>query len=186
MLKCLIKRFAAGEFRRDETGSVSLEAIIMMPLVFWTYLAMFSFFDAYQEYNVNQKAAYTISDMISRETLPLDAAYLDGVQELLDYLTHSTTDAKVRVTSLRYNKDDLRFYVHWSRARGGQQPVTDSEVAAWTSRIPELTDGEYIVITETWTDYTTPFSVGLPDQLIENFVFTRPRYAPRVLYQGTT
>ena len=185
MLKFLIKRFATGEFRRDETGSVSLEAIIMMPLVFWTYLAMFSFFNTYQEYNVNQKAAYTIGDMISRETLPIDSAYLDGVQDLLDYLTHSRTDAAVRITSLRYDKEDLRFYVHWSRARGGKQPVTNADVANWTNRVPTLTDGEYIVITETWTDYAIPFNVGLPDQNIANFVYTRPRYAPRVLYEGS-
>lgn len=185
MLRSHFKRFTSGDFRRDETGSVSIEAIIMMPLVFWTYLAMFAFFNTYQEYNVNQKVAFTIGDMISRETLPLDQAYLDGVQDLLDYLTHSSAEVGVRVTSLRYSKEDSQFYVHWPRARGGLTPVIDTDVATWTTRVPKLTDGEYIVITETSTNYAVPFNVGLGDREIENFVFTRPRYAPRVLYDGT-
>lgn len=172
-------------FARKEDGSVSLEALIMMPLVFWFYTAMFSFFNTYQEYNVNQKAAYTIGDMISRETLPLDGTYLNGVQQLLDYLTHSSEVATVRVTSLKYNAQDKRFYVDWSRARGEANPATNADVAKWTSQLPALTHNEYIVVTETLTKFDPPFNVGLGRKEISNFVFTRPRYAPRVLYTGT-
>ena len=167
MIKLILSRLNIGRFGRDEKGSASIEAMIMIPMVFWVYLAMFAFFQTYQEYNANQKAAYTIGDMISRETLPLDANYLNGVQQLLDYMTRSSETASVRVTSLQYNLAEDRFYVHWSR-------------------IPIMPDGEFIVITETWTKYDPPFNVGLGAQDIENFVYTRPRYAPRVLYSGAT
>ena len=49
-----------------------------------------------------------------------------------------------------------------------------------------MPDGEFIVITETWTKDKPPFNVSLGAQDIENFVYTRPRYAPRVLYSGAT
>ena len=186
MIKLILSRLNIGRFGRDEKGSASIEAMIMIPMVFWVYLAMFAFFQTYQEYNANQKAAYTIGDMISRETLPLDVNYLNGVQQLLDYMTRSSETASVRVTSLQYNLAEDRFYVHWSRSRGLRPPVTDADVSTWTSRIPIMPDGEFIVITETWTKYDPPFNVGLGAQDIENFVYTRPRYAPRVLYSGAT
>ncbi len=185
MFRTLLTSRKLRSFARNEDGSASLEAMIMMPLVFWVYMAMFAFFNTYQEYNVNQKAAYTIGDMISRETLPLDTKYMDGVQDLLDYMTHSSEVATVRVTSLKYDADNKRFHVDWSRTRGQVQPATNTDVAQWTTRIPALADDEYIVVTETLTKYDPPFNVGLGRREIENFVFTRPRYAPRVLYTGS-
>ena len=185
MWNSLAARLKIRDFRRQEDGSASIEALIMAPAMFWVFMAMFSFFHTYQEYSVNQKTAYTISDMISRETLPLDSDYLDGLQDILGYLTHSTGEPAIRVTSLQYNETEKRFYVHWSRARGFVSPVLDEDVVNWTSRVPVLSDGEYIVITETFSRFDPPFKVGLLRQDIDNFVFTRPRYAPRVLYDGS-
>lgn len=185
MWQSLSAHLKLSDFRRKEDGSASLEALIMAPAMFWIFMAMFSFFHTYQEYSVNQKTAYTLSDMISRETLPLDGLYMDGLQDMLGYMTHSTGDPAIRVTSLKYNATEKRFYVHWSRARGSVTPVSDADVATWTSRVPILADGEYIVITETFTKFDPPFKVGLLRQDIDNFVFTRPRYAPRVLYEGS-
>ncbi len=185
MFKRIVKCLGLHSFAHKEEGSVSIEALIMMPVVFWVYAAMFTIFQTYQEYTVNQQAAYTIGDMISRETLPLDGDYLDGVQELLDYMTNSKTQSTVRVSSLQYNAAAKRFYLHWSRARGSAQPVTDADVSAWTDRLPIMPDGEYIVVTETWTQYTPPFNIGLGQPDIKNFIFTRARYAPRVLYTGS-
>mgnify|MGYP005990618357 FL=1 len=171
-------------FARQDDGSVSLEALILTPLVLWIYAAMFSIFETYEEYSLNQKAAYTIGDMISRETLPIDGDYLDGAHDLLDYVTQSEGPSTLRVTSLQYDKRQNRFYVHWSRARGAEPAVTNADVAAWTDRLPSIPDDEYIVVTETMTKFTPPFNIGIGQPEIMNFVFTRPRYAPRVLFSG--
>lgn len=185
MLKRFAKRLCRSDFARQEEGSVSLEALIMMPIVFWIFAAMFSIFETYEEYSVNQKAAYTIGDMISRETLPLDGDYLDGVQDLLQYMISAPDQTAVRVTSLQYDKSAGRFYVHWSRARGTKQAVSNADVANWTSKLPNMPDDEYIVVTETWSQYQPPFNIGLGQPEIYNFVFTRARYAPRVLFAGS-
>lgn len=184
MFKLFAKRAGLDNFARKEEGNVSLEAVILMPMVFWVFAAMFTIFQTYQEYSVNQQAAYTIGDMVSRETLPLDGDYLDGVQQLLNYMTAPNNDSSVRVTSLRYDDATKRFYVHWSRARGALQAVVDSDVATWTNLLPIMPDGEYIVVTETYTPFTPPFNIGLGQREISNFVFTRARYAPRVLFTG--
>ena len=182
MVTSYFKRRVLARFLRDQDGSASIEAVIIMPMVFWVYLAMFTFFQTYQEYYTNQKAAYTIGDMISRETLPMDTAYMDGVRDLLDYMTRSSGPATVRITSAKYDQANKRFLLHWSRARGNLTDATQADVTSWTNRIPELEDGEYITITETWTSFSPSFNIGLPVQEAKNFVFTRPRYAPWVLY----
>lgn len=185
MLKHLTKTLGLRRFAGQEEGSVSLEALILMPMLFWVYASMFSIFETYEEYSLNQKAAYTIGDMISRETLPIDTGYLDGAQDLLDYMTNSPEQSTLRVTSLKYNQTEGRFYVHWSRARGAGEPVTDNDVATWHNRLPLIPDDEYIVVTETATTFSPPFNIGLGHPTIENFVFTRARYTPRVLFTGT-
>ncbi len=180
-----IKSFGMRKFARQDEGSVSIEAMILMPMVIWVFAAMFSIFDTYKEYSLSQKAAYTIGDMISRETVPIDTEYLDGAQDLLDYITNSQDQSALRVTSLKYNGADNRFYVDWSRSRGPGQPATDSDVATWTDRLPTIANNEYIVVTETMTTFSPPFNIGLGKPNIENFVFTRARYAPRVLFIGS-
>ena len=185
MVKRLTRTLGLHRFARQEDGSVSLEALILMPMIFWVYASMFSIFETFEEYSVNQKAAYTIGDMISRETLPIDTGYLDGAQDLLDYMTNSPEQSTLRVTSLKYNETDGRYYVHWSRARGPGMPVTNADVAQWNDRLPTVPDAEYILVTETATTFRPPFNIGLGHPVIENFVFTRARYAPRVLFTGS-
>ena len=68
-MKTSIRSLLRCDFARREDGVIALEAMIMMPLLFWTFLALFSIFDTFRIYAANQKAAFTVSDAISRETI---------------------------------------------------------------------------------------------------------------------
>ncbi|MEM8654931.1 MAG: TadE/TadG family type IV pilus assembly protein [Pseudomonadota bacterium] len=174
-------------FRDDERGSIALETVIIIPVLFWAYLAMFAIFDSYRQNSVNQKAAYTLGDIISRETTPLDADYVYGAREVLAYLTgNPESDVSVRITSVKYDAENDVYERDWSRAQGSHPALTESQVALLAPALPTMPDNEHVMIVETFVDYNPPFSVGLNDREIKNFVFTRPRYAPRVLYaEGT-
>ena len=78
-----------GRFTSDQDANVAIEATIILPIMFWAYLTMFSIFDAYRQYTESQKAAYTISDLISRQTTPLDDAFIDSTRELFDTMTRT-------------------------------------------------------------------------------------------------
>ncbi|AXI45938.1 hypothetical protein C1J03_07830 [Sulfitobacter sp. SK012] len=182
MLKMTLKSIARLEFARREDGTVAIETVIILPLLFWTYLSMFSIFDAFRQYSINQKASFTIGDMISRETLPLDNDYLNGSQDLFDYLTRSRSDSAIRVSSLAYDKTNDKFKHDWSKVRGWVEPLNDDQVRTWTDRLPLMRHNERIMVVETWSKYDPPFNTGLEKREIRNFVFTRPRYAPRVLW----
>ncbi|WP_299625114.1 hypothetical protein [uncultured Tateyamaria sp.] len=172
-------------FRDEDRGSIAVETILIIPIIFWIYLTMFAIFDAYRQHSLNQKAAYTIGDIISRETTPIDSAYLNGSRELLAYLTaNRKNDVAIRVTSVKYDANKKQYKRDWSRKKGWQPALTNNAVKALKDDLPVMPHNERVVVVETFVKYETPFNTGLSDHEIHNFVFTRPRYAPRVLWSN--
>ena len=80
---------AISRTARDERGSFSVEAILMFPMLVWAFMAMFVFFEGLRESNINLKATYTISDLLSRETDLIDQTYLDGMNNIYAWLSRS-------------------------------------------------------------------------------------------------
>ncbi|WP_299368318.1 TadE/TadG family type IV pilus assembly protein [uncultured Tateyamaria sp.] len=174
-------------FRDDEKGMIAVETVIIIPVLFWAYLSMFAIFDAYRQHSLNQKAAYTLGDIISRETTPLDSAYLNGTREMLAYLTANRKwDVAIRVTSVRYDANNDIYKRDWSRRKGWQPALTNTAVKALKDNLPVLPHNERVMVVETFVKYDPPFNTGLQSREIHNFVFTRPRYAPRVLWDNGT
>jgi|TARA_B110000037_G_scaffold17857_1_gene18542 hypothetical protein len=58
--------------------------------------------------------------------------------------------------------------------------LAEDEVAGVQSRLPIMKDNEFMMISETWVDSTPMFDIGIALHDVANFVFIRPRYAPRV------
>ncbi|KIC47975.1 TadE/TadG family type IV pilus assembly protein [Tateyamaria sp. ANG-S1] len=182
-MKRLINTLRA--FRDDDQGSIAVETAIIVPVLFWAYLSMFAIFDSYRQHSINQKAAYTIGDIISRETTPLDSSYLNGTREILAYLTNNAkSDVAVRVTSVKYDANNDVYKRDWSRARGWQPALSNNQVADLRQVLPVMPHNERVMVVETFSRYEPPFDTGLQDREITNFVFTRPRYAPRVLWSN--
>lgn len=180
-----MKRLFANmrSFRDDERGSIAVETVLIIPVLFWAYLSMFAIFDAYRQHSINQKAAYTIGDIISRETTPLDNAYLDGTREILAYLTSNhDSNVAIRITSVKYDADNKVYKRDWSRAKGWQPALSNTDVKDLDHLLPIMPHNERVMVVETFVKYDPPFATGLQEREIENFVFTRPRYAPRVLW----
>jgi hypothetical protein len=177
-------RDAIKGFKRDEDGSIAVETVILVPMLFWVFLSTLSIFHAYRQHSISQKAGYTIGDMISRETNPIDQSYLIGAQKLLQFLTLTELqDTTLRVSSVKYDLADDEFKKNWSKVQGTAKiEFTDADVAALGDRLPVMKDGEHIIIVETWLDYDPPFDTGLATHDVVNFVFTRPRYAPQVCW----
>ncbi len=182
MLKTKIINQLNGFIRRED-GTIALEAMIVLPAMFWAFLTCFSIFDSFRMYSINQKAAFTIGDSISRETAPIDQEYLDGALQLFSYLASSADgQSSLRVSSMMFDEDNNRFVADWSQVSGNQGPLSNGEIAGMVDRLPVMPDGERVILVETWSEYDPPFRTGLEEREIRNFVFTRPRFAPRVCW----
>ncbi|MDW4497023.1 hypothetical protein R5H30_03445 [Sulfitobacter sp. D35] len=167
-------------FARSQEASIAIETVIILPALFVAFMVMYSAFDSYRQHAINQKAAYTIGDLISRQTTPMDLQFLQGARSLFDYLTRSGSESALRVTSVQWNDTDKKYELDWSKGVGAVSNATQDDVTRWAGSLPKLAPDEYITVVETRSEYDAPFRVGLQDHDMSNFVFTRPRYAPSV------
>lgn len=172
-------------FFRSNEGSVSVEAILVLPAMVYIFGASWVWFDVSRQQSVNQKANYTIGDMISRETDPIDDAYIDATYSLYQDLViadNSTTDLRVSVVEYRDRGWAGKYSVEWSSSRGAYPPLTDSDLVGMQGRLPIMADGDEILLVETWEDYEPALEAGLSAFEIETYSFTSPRFAPQLLW----
>ena len=187
-LTCLapvrLLRARLSAFAQESRGSVTVEAAIMLPLLVWAYCALYTFFDAYRQTSLSHKAAYTISDMLSRELNPIDDGFMDGTYDMLNFLTRSHNDRRMRVSVIRFDGDANEHSVEWSQTRGTINALDPDSATDWDSKLPIMVEEERLILVETWTDYTSPFPiVGLTDRTIETFIFTRSRTSPQICWE---
>ncbi|WP_420005908.1 TadE/TadG family type IV pilus assembly protein [Arenibacterium sp. LLYu02] len=177
---------ALRRFRRRDDGSISVEAAFYLPFLLLVFGVMYTLFDLFRQDTVNTKAAYTISDLISRETAALNDDYIDSMFSLGKLLIRKDSGMSMRISVLHWDEDDVRFYVDWSVERGDMMdPWTNDTVDAIENDLPMMPDQERIIVVETWNDILPAFNVGLDGQNIYKLVFTRPRFASQVAFEGT-
>lgn len=183
-MKRLISRLpqALGHFWRGEEAAVIAEAVIVLPILLWSYVGLFVYWDCFRSLNTVQKATYTVADMISREQAGIATPYIAGLHEVLDYLIDKDQDASMRVTSVNWSTANTEFEVHWSRTTNPTvyPEMTTATLQSYTNQIPVMAAGDYVVIVEVHVPYVPLFNVGLPAQTFDEFIVTRPRFLPCV------
>lgn len=179
-------RVAVSRFSRDNRGSITVEAMLVLPLWIWGYTMSYQFFDAFREQSVNLRAAYTISDMISREADAVGPNYIDDLHDMFDYLTRTNHPTWIRVSSVYYDTSAKVYKRYWSYSTSTDHPAhTDSTIKTETARLPNMLIGETVVLVETGMLYEPVLNVGLADMWYTNFIPTRPRFAAKVEYSST-
>lgn len=176
---------------RDEAGSFSVEAILMFPLLAWAFMAMYVFFEGLRESNINLKAAYTISDLLSREEDEfITDEYMAGMHNIYTWLSRSTQPVQLRVTVVEFEQtegEEPGIGVHnkiWSEGVG-VDGLLQSEIATLvTPHVPILADSATAIVVESWATYDPIMDVGLADTDLYNIVVTAPRFADQLLYEG--
>lgn len=169
------------QFLRDTSAAVSLEAVVIFPILTWAWIGTFAFFDAYRVYNTSIKATFTIADLISRQTSTVYGYDIEGMAGMLDAMIRDTDGVEMRVTQILRDNDG-NYQVDWSHPTGTQAQLYTANLANMTDRLPDMANGERVVLVESFVDYEPAFNVGLNDLTFDNFTLTRPRYAGQVPY----
>lgn len=175
-----------NHFQRDETGSVAIEALLVTPGLIIFLMFAYTAFSAFQAKAQANKANYTISDYISRQTDTIDDTFLDGLAQLYEFLNnYSDTDMRVSAVEYYIDEDENEGYdLVWSYATGDYTKLTDDTVSEIEERIPLLADGEQVLVVETVRDWTPVFNVGFNTIAFTDIVTTKPRFATQVDYEG--
>jgi len=182
-----VKR-ALGRFGKDTSGSMLAEAMFIVPVMAMGMSGFYAFWDAYQTQNRVQKGAYAIADMLSREMVPATPAFLNGLEQTLEYLIG--TDARTRVTSIRRNTGGplgaAGLTVLWSRSPGNvMAPLTDATLSEVIADVPMMAVGSNVVIYEVVVPYSPVTDILTVDTMRET-VAMRPRFLPTLCLTGVT
>lgn len=181
-------RFFKPRFRRfsdDTRGYITVEVMIILPVLLGIFGAGWVYFDAFHQQSINQKANYVIGDMISRETDPIDGPYINNARNLLRELTKSSgTDSDLRVTVVQYDATAAEWGLVWSKRRGDQSVLRSADMTQLADRLPTGNDGDQLIVVETWDLHEPIFDLGLEAFDIKTYSFTRPRYTPQVVFSN--
>lgn len=163
---------------RREDGTVTTEAVIIMPLLAFFYCATFVWFDAFRQKTLIMKASYAVSDVLSRQS-EVDENFLDDMRDMLDYMIPSNAAPKMRISLIEYNTRDAatnKYRLRWSYGPNGLPDLTQEDLDRDSSWIPAMGDLDAVVVTETAVSYQPIFRVGIKDTVYRNTFVTRPRF----------
>lgn len=181
-------------FRSDQKGSLSIEAIFAFPLLLWAATATYTFFDAYKAQNASFRANYTISDMLSRETESIDTAYMNGLEKVFRYMTGADeTGTWIRISQVQCIADcsdgeQRTLRLEWSHASSGASGLTSADFEFYNAEIPLLAQADRLVLVETSMLYKPPFAqsmVNFAERDLVSQVITRPRFASQIVWDDT-
>jgi hypothetical protein len=172
-------------FARDEGGTILAEFVVALPILLWSYLALFVYWDGYGAINTAQKASYSVADYISRERTTLTPAEIAGLHDVLQFMVAPGEEVKMRLTSIYWDPEDARYEVYWSRSPGNEiSELTTDQLQLMQEHIPIMADGDSAVLLETRVSYSPTFDVGVDVDTLENFIVTRPRFLTRICLDG--
>ncbi len=183
-------RWVSSFFKRvakNEDGIMTVEALIVLPLLFWSIWASYNFFDGYRQSARNLKATYALADIISRERSTVNSAYIDTLYDVARTMVAQRSDMSMRVTFVRFDEPDDAHYVLWSCVRGDDAvKLTDASVGQIKDQLPLMPDNGKMILVETNNTYRRPFKFlwGSDELLMENFVFTHPRVYDNINSDG--
>lgn len=186
MLNSILRKFRS--FGKDtDGGTAAIEFLIFGGPMLVMLFASYVYYDAFRQKAINTNAAYTISDALSRETDAITNDYMDGMHDLLEFLTQSDDQVGLRVTMVKWNKKKNEYRRDWSKTRGPLYPLKNREVDdAIGEFLPTLLHNERVIVVETSTMYDPLFNVpGIDEHEMYNFAFTRPRFAPKLVWDGS-
>ncbi len=186
-----------SRYQRNEGGSVVVELVIILPLLFWVLVALYAFWDLYRSMNVLQKAAYTVSDTISRtqKDTPLASSDIKGYYDLMNFLIETDQEAVIRITEYTYDDEEDEYLVNWSCGMGGGlTPLTTENLATVREYLPVMPDSDINILFEARVPYKSAFNIGfygydftrtgfdfsddkriIDADMLKEFVITRPR-----------
>lgn len=168
-------------FAGDRSGSLMVEAIMVLPILIWGGVATMTFVDAFRHQTANLRTTYAIADLISRQTDAIGPDFLNGAAEIYGYLADRETTS-MRISLFRWNVDDAAYMLLRSEPVAGAPAPTTAEMAELASIIPEMSETKLAIVVETWMEYEPAFKVGIAPRTFHNRVVTSPRFGPQLKF----
>jgi Flp pilus assembly protein TadG len=187
-MKQVLNRFR--RFCREQHGTATVEMVLVLPLLIWTHLATYEYFDAFGTITRNMRATYTLADMISRQTGTVTPTYVQGMESIYAFLNNNPPNAWVRVTAVSWDPNagqNGQYFVMWSQATDtANTKLDDISIQGYTSKLPNITSSDTLIMVETRMTYVPAFSIGgVAQQTFMQTVVTQPRLSAQVAFNAS-
>jgi len=186
MMTTTTPRTLCSKLLRDERGSISIEFMIIAPLLLFLTTGGIAFWDAFHSSGQTSKIAYTLSDIMSRHDFvdDTDMAYLFNLENkmMAGDLDHRT----LRITSVCFEDDT--YHVLWSYTAGGDgvampEPMEDDRIPL--DILPAMAPQDSVIITEISARWQPQFlNVGLTARTWRSVLVNRPRFVKIIPHTG--
>jgi len=167
-----------SRFIKDEDASITMEFVIVTPVMVLWWIGSMVFFDAFEARSGAARSAYTIADIISRQTDTTNA-YIDSLLVLQNRMRPREPVGTVRVTEL-YRDIAGDLSVVWSYATSGPADAL-LLVDVPLGTLPLVNNESYIMLIDTTIPYI-PLSdiIGIPAQTWVNRIYINPRFTDQI------
>ncbi len=176
----------SGAFARDERGSISIEFMIVMPLLLFLTTGGIAFWDAFHSNSQTAKIAYAVSDIMSRHDAvdDTDMAYLYAVQDKM--MAADLDRRSLRISSICF--EDGQHRVLWSYSNSSADTIPpaaleDEDIPV--EALPEMAPQDSVILTEVearWQPYF--LNVGLGERVWRSVLVSRPRFVKIIPHTG--
>ena len=139
------------KFKDDESASLTMEFVLILPVLVTWFIGSIMFFDAYNSKATAQRTAHTIADIISRETTTNNSK-IDTLLVLQNRMLPRSSVGTVRVSSIQRDlAGDLALL--WTYSTDGvAAPLELADIPL--SNIPLLGNGQSILLVDTQVPFT--------------------------------
>lgn len=185
-------RTALRRFRQNEDGLASAEMIIVLPLYLFCIMGTFTFWDAFDVGNRSQKAAYAVSDLVTRKQDNVTEVYINGMFDTMQYMMGPSLPTRTRITSIFYSEARARYEVLWSRSSLPTVPaLTTATLSTIQSHLPVMADGDSLVVVEARVEFKPIIAAvdrllnsQIEEGTMHHVIVSRPRFLPKICMQG--
>jgi hypothetical protein len=168
------------KFYKNERGVLVTEFMFMLPALMLCFLGMFVFFDAFHKWMKFTTASYTISDLLSRQTIVDDdfILSLDGVFDTISG-SRDRENSWLRVTSVKKSGGNLTIL--WS-IETSDFPQTTPVAVDIEDLIPNSTIDEHMLLVQSYSPYSPGFSwVGLNGITLRENIAISSRFSSKLV-----
>jgi len=170
----------------DERGSISIEFMVVMPLLLFLTTGGIAFWDAFHSNSQTAKIAYTVSDIMSRHDFVdnTDMAYLYSVQDKM--MAGDLDQRSLRISSICFEDD--QYHVLWSYSASSNDtltpdPLQDEQIPI--EILPAMSPQDSVILTEVEARWQPHFlNVGLGSKKWRSMLVSRPRFVKIIPHTG--
>jgi hypothetical protein len=181
---------------------MSVETVIVLPVLLWVLFAVLVFWDGFRASASTVKAAYAVSDLASRQRSAMDQDDVDGMRSVLDALSRAGRPGNagrdgpgsIRISVVRRRivaqstdgsgntTHETEMALDWSHVSGSAlAPV--ATVEPLLPLVPELAPGDQLMIVEASVPWSPPVLEVLPARAMRSVAITRHRFGRRFCWE---